>query len=83
MRAGPSHIGHLNVPSSSEPGPRISGRPVGRPVVRHVPTPHVQASDLLVPLLHYTGNIDVNVFPTIGQDLNSPSFDSCSGTFQV
>jgi hypothetical protein len=78
-RAGPSRISHHNVPASSEPGPRIPGRPV----VRSVPTPPTQVTDLLIPVIHYTGLVDVHIFPTIGQDINSASFDPCNGKFQV
>ena len=42
-----------------------------------------QDIDLLIPILHYTGRVDIDTFPTIGQDTNSEEFHPCSGTFQV
>jgi hypothetical protein len=68
-----------NATSTSTTGLRTTNRPAAT----IAPARSTQGVDLLIPIIHYTGQVDIHMFPTIGQDNNSEAFHPCLGAFQV
>jgi hypothetical protein len=83
QQAGPSRSAPPNAPNSPSDRQRIEGGNPVTPAPVTLTEPPPKCTNLLIPILHYTGSVDVKMFPFIGQSMESDHYHEINSTFQV